>query len=163
MRIRYALIVLLAVLLTGCASFLQPTIDAAVSATLTAVAPTITPEATMTPVPSCAAMTAAWLVEVEPLLEQWDDALVLAGSTARVNLSGPVGTLQQLARDIKAIEPPICAVDAYGYLVTYLDAKVDKFLLFMSQANDMEVGDKEVISNMNLEKFLQETSALLGE
>ena len=153
MRIRYALIVLLAVLLTGCASLLQPTIEAAVSATLTAVAPTVTPTPEATPTPDCATLTNQWLLDIGPLVRQWDDALIVASSTGRIALSGPVKDLQSIARSIEEAPYPACAETARNYYLAYMTYKIEAFIKFMAQESST---DDLIMANVSYEQFQRE-------
>lgn len=121
MRIRNALIVLLAVLLSGCT---------AISDAVEKMVPS--------PTPTCAEEVETWHIAVSPKLEEWFDAVELADSTSRVSLTGPISELQRIARDIKAVKYPVCAQNAYDNLKWHLDKTIDGFLEFMSQQDTYE-------------------------
>lgn len=101
--------------------------------------PTVAPS----PTPDCAALTLPVLAEIEPLLMEWDDALSLASSTARINLSAPVSELQSIRRDVDNITFPPCAQWRQQVILDYMNASIDSFVDFMQE--------KETSSDFNAE------------
>ncbi|MCE5258551.1 MAG: hypothetical protein LLG44_05745 [Chloroflexi bacterium] len=136
LHIKHWIPVFLAFLLvssTGCSAIIQPKVDAAVQATLTAIAPTATPEATPTPELTCSELTSQWLAEIGPLVREWDDALAVANSTARISLANPVKDLQRISRSLEEAPAPECAQQAKTYYINYVNAEIDVFIKFMAQ------------------------------
>lgn len=114
-------LLLVALLLVGCAGapdVVEPT----------AVPPTLT----------CAELTTDYRAAVDGITSRWDDANALAGSTARINLSGPVGDLQEIAREVDALDPPPCAEKAHSLLTDYMRRVIDGYLSFMAQEANAE-------------------------
>lgn len=89
--------------------------------------------------PTCEESTVDYRATVDSLNEQWDDALAIANSTARMSLSGPLGDLQSLNRDTKQIDVPECAASAHEAMLDYQEAIIDAFLAFMGNENDSVV------------------------
>lgn len=73
---------------------------------------------------------------VDPYLEDWDDTNAIASSTARINLSGPVGEMQDIKRDVEDLEVDPCLEDAHADLVTYMERTIDAYIAFMSNEDD---------------------------
>jgi hypothetical protein len=67
------------------------------------------------------------------------DNTELAFSTSRINLSGPVGKLQEVKREAQDIEYPDCAAVAHKKLIDYMDATIDAFFSFMTDKSDVKV------------------------
>lgn len=128
----------------------DPTATPAPTATSTPQ-PTNTPEPTATPTPDpvalCADEVAAYLDTTEALNQEWNDALIVADSTARISLSGPVSKLQEIRREILAIDFPGCAAPAGFYLEAHYDLVIDSFLNFMTDT-DYDPGEDFALSQM---------------
>ena len=78
----------------------------------------------------------------DELLGRWNDALDIAGSSARINLSGPVSKLQDLRREAQAVGVPDCMAYAKWLLIRSMDFAVNGYLYFMQQVNDTSVSDQ---------------------
>ena len=68
---------------------------------------------------------------------KWSDAAVLARSTSRIALSGPVATLQALHRDTEAMTVPPCLDRAKSALVSSMELEIRGFVTFMQNAGNM--------------------------
>lgn len=77
-----------------------------------------------------------YISETDGLITEWDDAEELASSTARIALSGPIATLQQIRRDTAAITPPDCANEMHEALEHYMQLTIDAYLSFMANEGD---------------------------
>jgi cell division protein FtsL len=66
---------------------------------------------------------------------KWKDAAILADSTARVSLAGPVAALQAIKRDTEAAVVPPCLEEPKKNLVGGMEKVVNGFVLFMQDAN----------------------------
>lgn len=62
---------------------------------------------------------------------KWKDASKLASSTSRIALSGPVGKLQDLHREVGSIAVPACLIGARDKLAQLVMLEVDVYLQFM--------------------------------
>jgi len=91
-----------------------------------------------TPTPTCVDQISEWQSKLNPLLEEWQETRVLAVSTPRLSLSGPITKLQRLAREIKAVKRPSCAKTAHKLLSIHLDKTIEGYILFMNQKNGYE-------------------------
>lgn len=116
-----------------------------------------TPEATQT----CAESTADYRDAVDDLLTTWDDTNALASSTSRINLSGPVGDLQQIARDVEAMDVPPCAEKAHQLLSDYMRRLIDGYLAFMAQ--EANANNKISQANNILQQWAEEYATLTSE
>jgi hypothetical protein len=88
---------------------------------------------------ACPIIAQSYLEEVEDVFARWNDARMLASSTSRIALSGPIGQLQAIRREAERLDPPDCARDAQRLMLLYMDADIRAFLAFMSQQDDDEV------------------------
>lgn len=91
---------------------------------------------------SCQGQARDYQVALQPHLEKWEDAINIAGSTARIGLAPVVKDLQDIRRDALAVEHPDCAAKARTKLDTSMDTTIDGFLSFMSQDAEADVTDK---------------------
>lgn len=127
-----------AAIATGVAATLEAqVVETAVVATRRAL-DTPTPE----PQLLCADQAADYLAELDDLRARWMDALEIADSTARMSLAGPVGELQDIRREIGALEGPECARMAGAALYMHADAAIDGFLLFMQDEPESQIDAK---------------------
>jgi hypothetical protein len=70
---------------------------------------------------------------VGPLLTEWQDAVKLAGSAPRVSLATQIASLQEIRRRTATTVPPDCAKEAHGHLVKGMDLGIQSFLDFLTQ------------------------------
>ncbi|NLV75240.1 MAG: hypothetical protein GXY52_11265 [Chloroflexi bacterium] len=135
-----SVLLVLAMIATGCTAIIQPQVDAAVQATLTANQPQIDAavQATLTamvpdatPTPDCKTATQQWLLDLEPLLAEWEDAVDVVVATNKASLAGPVAEMQRISREIEQTPYPPCAETAYKYLVNYCNVATKGVIDFM--------------------------------
>jgi hypothetical protein len=84
----------------------------------------------------CSEKSSNYLESIEPLLEKWDDANQLAGSTSRIALSGPVATLQEIKQEAAELDSPTCAEFVSSTLSDYMDLTIESYLAFMTEEPD---------------------------
>lgn len=110
-------------------------------------AATPTPRPTNTPtVPRvsrlCQSQTADYLAQLEPILDEWQDAVEVANSTARIALSPMVRDLQRIQRDVEDVPAPDCARHGSSRLIGGMDSIVDAFIAFMGEEAESVVSYK---------------------
>lgn len=96
-------------------------------------------EQTATAERRCADASTAYRDEIQPLAQEWEDAVKLAGQTSRMALPGQVSAMQAIRRKADAMAPPACLEKTHGHLIASMDASIDGFLSFMSQDGDFIV------------------------
>lgn len=89
--------------------------------------------------PSCAEEARPFLQEVAVIHSQWSDASALAGQTPRMSLPPQIAQLQQLRRDLDALNAPACAADAQIFLSASMGRAIDGYLGFLSQSDQSDV------------------------
>lgn len=96
--------------------------------------PTATPTLAPTPTAICAVEAADFLVQYDLIIARWEDAIDLAGSTARLSLPGPVAELQAVRREMAELggDLPPCALRVRLTTVAYMDHIIEGTLLFMA-------------------------------
>lgn len=80
-----------------------------------------------------------YLGKVQPLLQEWDDAVDVAGSAARIALGTHVDKLQSIRRKAQNLTIPPCAEPAHEILVQYMNKTIEAFLSFMSDEAEATV------------------------
>jgi hypothetical protein len=123
-RTRFSIIVVATVLLVagaGCAPI-------AATAPTPAAAVPVTSQSSVCTMQDGTAITSAF----QPFTTRWGDAVALVDSTPRIALSGPVGQLQQIRRDVEAAQWPLCARRAADLLVQGMDSEIDGYLGLMA-------------------------------
>lgn len=126
---------------------------------------TPTPRPTNTSTPPrvsavCQSHTKDYLAQIEPLLAEWQDAVELADSTARIALSPMVRDMQRIRREIEDIPPPDCAQHGRSLLISGMDSIIDAFIDFMGDAPDATVSRKLERGFEQMTKGLEELSSL---
>ena len=91
---------------------------------------------------SCVEQEPAFTKTLQGLLQEWQDASTLAGTTPRVSLAPQVATLQGIRRKVQALEPPACGKDARDSLVIAMDAGIDAYTAFLGQSSDADIKSK---------------------
>ncbi len=66
---------------------------------------------------------------------RWVDTYDLASSTSRIALATPVSQLQEVKRDLLAVEVSECLTPAKEALSAYMDMYIKNFLYFMANQN----------------------------
>jgi len=90
----------------------------------------------------CQAATQDYLARIQPLLEEWDDAVEVANSTARIALSPMVRDMQGIERDVEDVPVPDCARHGSALLIDGMDSIIDAFIAFMGDESEDTVGAK---------------------
>lgn len=90
----------------------------------------------------CTEQDPAFVKDVQGLMQEWQDASTLAGSTPRASLAVQIAELQRIRRATQALTPPDCGKPAQAALVTAMDAGIDGFTAFLSQATEADVQAK---------------------
>lgn len=101
-----------------------------------------------------------FLESVDDIIARWDDANVIAASTSRISLNGPVSELQAIVREARNLETPDCAVDVRDSLVDAMADKVDIYIKFMGDA-DADISSDIAMNETKFETFLNYYSTLL--
>jgi hypothetical protein len=89
-----------------------------------------------TPTPDECSPDSEHIEALRDVEERFADAVSLAGSTPRISLSEPIANLQEIRRDAEDLEVPSCLEDAHAQLIEYMDAYVEAYLSFLSDADD---------------------------
>jgi len=103
---------------------------------------------------------------VEPLLEEWDDAVSIANQTPRVGLPNVIPELQGIRRrteDTEDLEIEECFEDAHSFLIKYMDYTIEAFIAFMGQEDDSVVTQKFSLAQTNFETYLIKLDQAVGE
>ncbi|THF60927.1 hypothetical protein [Pseudothauera rhizosphaerae] len=81
----------------------------------------------------------AAIEQIDRLTARWADAAQLAASTSRISLSGPVKDMQQIVRELEAVEPWTCTKGVKTALLAGMRAEIDVYMTFM------RLGDSEPV------------------
>jgi hypothetical protein len=127
-------------LLTGCGAptpqQLQPTIEAAVSATITAQqAATAEVEAD----PCSDADLIAYADAVERLLERYEAQTEVVGSTPRASLGGPLQRLVDYEDEARELEAPECLADYNAAVLVMMQRYRQAYSTFAAQGNQATI------------------------
>lgn len=91
---------------------------------------------TTTAVDACVDSAQTYSADMKPIVQEWDDAIKLAGQTGRGQLANQVASLQTIKRKADAVTVPDCAAIAHEYLVSSMNASIDGFLAFLGQKDE---------------------------
>lgn len=81
------------------------------------------------------------IAKMSDINSRYGDAIELANSTARMNLTGPVSDLQALKHEAETINIPECMGDYQDYIVLSMDASTRAFIRFMAQESTQAIDD----------------------
>ena len=118
-------------------------------------APTATPTVPPTSTPGCApGAVMAFLGDLDTAIAQWDDANELAHSTARMSLPPQIEKLQEIRREVAALDAPCAeAATVRDAAAEHMGLVVDGFMLFLKQESDGTVESKFGESRRALDRF----------
>lgn len=97
--------------------------------------------------------------------KEWDDAVNLASSTARIALPTPVANLQSIKRNSETIEVGECLKPVKKILNHYMGMKINTFLKFMAEnesTKEEQILEKAKISK-TFKEYLVSKSKCTGE
>lgn len=72
---------------------------------------------------------------LKPILRRWDEAMVIANESSRINLAEPVATLKTIRDDIQSTDVPGCMEAAKAQLVDSMKWAIQGFTDFMADKN----------------------------
>lgn len=107
------------------------------------------------PDPPCYKQAEVFITQLDPLLEEWSDAITVASSTSRIALSPTVSNLQTIRREVSNLTPPDCAMEAQELLVSHMDYMIDGFLSFMADEEEFTVNSYFDVGTTKLDDFLE--------
>lgn len=126
--------------------------------------PTNTPAPTPSPTPGCDPVRAqTFLDKLDPIVEEWDDANSLAGSTGRISLSPIIQNMQDIKRRVGELNTAGTCVEVEELKTTavkYMGLIIDGYLLFMAQKPDSEVSVKFNAASTVLDRFSEKYAAV---
>lgn len=117
----------------------------------------ILPTPTVTSIPtaaSCYEQSLDYVTEVDAILQTWDDAMSVAGSTPRISLPSVIADLQEIKRTASEITPPTCAQTAHETLIRYMEYAVEAYLSFLAQDPDATVTTKFKYASTERDDFI---------
>ena len=115
----------------------------------------------LSPEARCAKETEVWGAELKPHLDEWNDLVVLADSTSRINLSPLIRDMQIVRREAMKLEAPDCAADARAHLDLSMELMAVAFTAFMAQEKDSVVAATIKVATDELRAFDHEVRALI--
>ncbi len=71
--------------------------------------------------------------KINDLVKKWDDSVILASSTPRINLDGPVSAMQNIKRETEQLIVPFCLERAKSSLLSSMDLRITGFIEFMRE------------------------------
>lgn len=95
--------------------------------------------------------------ELGDAMGRFGDAVILAGSTGRGALSGPVADLQEIAQETDSLVVPACLEKAKFSMVKGMESGVMAFILFMDADTSQVLVDAQMdISGGHFERATDE-------
>ncbi len=102
------------------------------------------------------------VADLDVITKDWADATLLAGSTSRIALSGPLKDMQDIYQETSEMAVPVCMEKTQGHLVSSMRFAIDGFLAFMSQESDSVVTTKFETSSNHMNSYVTELADTLG-
>lgn len=85
-----------------------------------------------TPTPTCSMQFVDYNKQIQPLLQEWDDAIKLASSTARISLAPQIQSMQDIRRRFVAFDHASCLDTIHTTIAESMEYDVDSLLAFMA-------------------------------
>jgi hypothetical protein len=99
--------------------------------------------------------------ELDPIIERFDDASSRGQSTSRIALSPVIGEMQEIRRDLGALELPPCAEKALKLSIRYMDRTIDGYLAFLGDEPDTTVESNFDLARNAQNEAVKEIAAIL--
>jgi hypothetical protein len=112
---------------------------------------------------SCLKESKDFIAAISPLHQKWEDATKLAGSTPRAALASQINTLQEIRREVQAVDVPECSQVVKDNLVASMDSGIDAYLAFLGQKKDYEVAYQFELASHQLELFTKNLKHLTAD
>lgn len=93
---------------------------------------------------------------LQQIAERWDDANSVAASAARIALATPVSHLQTIKQDTQQLDVPPCLLPAKKALLSSMETKIESYLAFMRQDDDIVVSSMILGADIDLSTFRSE-------
>jgi len=106
-----------------------------------------------TPTPTCQQQAAPFIGQIQPIFQEWQDAITLAGNTPRASLSAQIDRLQGIRRSVQALQPPDCAKVLQANLVAAMDTGIQAYLDFLAQKPESQVSAQLSFATQQLGVF----------
>ena len=104
-----------------------------------------------------------YMEAVGSIVEEWDDAVVLADQTPRMSLAPRISELQDIWREAEDAEIPECFVDAHGYLLLAMEYTIEGYLSFLSQDSEGHIQLQFQLAQQRLEDWGEAIDEAVGE
>jgi hypothetical protein len=98
--------------------------------------------------------------QIHDRMTEFQDAMDVAASTARMSLSGPVAELQSIRRATDDIEVPACLSEAKDFTVRGMQNYIQSFTAFMAEEPDATVGNYMDAGLVDISQASQEFTAV---
>lgn len=86
--------------------------------------------------PCGVALVKASVDDMTKIMEEWTDAIQIAESTPRINLTGPIQELQTIKRKAHFIKVPDCMVEPKKSLILSMENAIEAFIIFMADSDE---------------------------
>lgn len=105
---------------------------------------------------TCAESNQEYTKELSDLMQEWQDASTLAGSTPRMQLATQIANLQGVRRKAQALEAPECGEAAKLALISAMDSTIEGFTAFLGQQPEGVVNAKFIESAQSFQEATEE-------
>jgi len=154
-----AVLILICLLLSACATEATPTHTSTVTtAPTTAPAPTIT----STPDPCAPENIASEAENVNRLMREFDDASLLASNTPISQLSLNIADLQRIRRDAEDLPVPDCLIPLKQYKLAHMNTVTSTMLGFLSGSDSETLNQNITLARQRHDQDTLELARLLG-
>jgi hypothetical protein len=108
----------------------------------------------------CNALMAVYVTEIEPLFDEFQDAINIASSTPRIALAVVIRDMQRIRRDLDDVIAPDCAAEGHGLLVSGMDGAINAFVTFLGDGSDSTMAYHLRQSTNDMDNAFQQFTAL---
>jgi hypothetical protein len=137
------------VLLCGCSQSVAPI-------------PTAASMVTATPDPCATENLPVEVGKINSIMQEFDDAAVVAASAPREGLTGPIAELQRIRRNAEDQPIPACLKTLKEIQLAHMSVVIETLMAFMDKANQESIDKGIALARQLHDQYLVEMAKLLG-
>ena len=160
-------ILILMILLAGCANANPPaTAEATATAIVAEASPTVSSASTVEPTstldPCGRPQLEAEVQKVHKHMREFDDASILASNMPREQLSSAIADLQRIRREAEDEQTPACLTNLKQIEVQHMNTVINTLIVFMGGTDQQTLDQGIALARQQHDEYTLELARILG-
>ena len=118
--------------------------------------------ATATPDPCATENLPGEVGKINSIMQEFDDAAVIAASARREELAEPIAELQRIRRNAEDMPTPACLKTLKETQLAHMNVVIETLMAFMDKADQESIDQGIVLARQLHNQYLVEMAKLLG-